>query len=72
VSLTTTLLSLIYGAVSSLAANPIEKKPFYNFHPGTFALTVGSWSCNFDCRSVGWCMNRSAGLYSPAKNILLT
>ena len=26
----------------------------------------------FDCRRVGWCMNRSAGLHSPAKNILLT
>jgi len=48
------LLTLIYGAVSSLAANPIEKKPFYHFHPGTFALTAGSWSCNFGCP---WCQN---------------
>jgi pyruvate formate lyase activating enzyme len=48
------LLTLIYGAVSSLAANPIEKKPFYHFHPGTAALTAGSWSCNFGCP---WCQN---------------
>ncbi len=48
------LVTLIYGAVSSLAANPIEKKPFYHFHPGTFAFTVGSWSCNFGCP---WCQN---------------
>jgi pyruvate formate lyase activating enzyme len=48
------LLTLIYGAVSSLAANPIEKKPFYHFHPGTFVLTAGSWSCNFGCP---WCQN---------------
>jgi len=48
------LLTLIYGAVSSLAVNPIEKKPFYHFHPGTFALTAGSWSCNFGCP---WCQN---------------
>jgi pyruvate formate lyase activating enzyme len=40
--------------VSSLAANPIEKKPFYHFHPGTRALTAGSWSCNFGCP---WCQN---------------
>jgi len=48
------LLALNYGAVSSLAANPIEKKPFYHFHPGTSALTAGSWSCNFGCP---WCQN---------------
>jgi pyruvate formate lyase activating enzyme len=48
------LVTLIYGAVSSLSANPIEKKPFYHFHPGTFALTAGSWSCNFGCP---WCQN---------------
>ena len=29
------LVTLIYGAVSSLSANPIEKKPFYHFYPGT-------------------------------------
>lgn len=49
-----TLVSLIYGAVSSIAANPIEKKPFYHFHPGSQALTAGSWSCNFGCP---WCQN---------------
>lgn len=48
------LVTLIYGLVSSLAANPIEKKPFYHFHPGTQALTAGSWSCNFGCP---WCQN---------------
>jgi pyruvate formate lyase activating enzyme len=48
------LVTLIYGAASSLAANPIEKKPFYHFHPSTRALTVGSWSCNFGCP---WCQN---------------
>jgi len=48
------LVTLIYGAVSSLSANPIEKKPLYHFHPGTMALTAGSWSCNFGCP---WCQN---------------
>ena len=27
------LYSLIYGSTSSLAADPIEKKPLYHFHP---------------------------------------
>lgn len=48
------LVTLIYGSVSSLAANPIEKKPFYHFYPGTRTLTAGSWSCNFACP---WCQN---------------
>jgi pyruvate formate lyase activating enzyme len=48
------LVTLTYGAVSSIAVNPIEKKPLYHFHPGTFTLTVGSWSCNFACP---WCQN---------------
>jgi pyruvate formate lyase activating enzyme len=48
------LMTLIYGAVSSLAVNPIEKKPFYHFYPGSLTLTAGSWSCNFGCP---WCQN---------------
>jgi pyruvate formate lyase activating enzyme len=48
------LVTLIYGAASSLAANPVEKKPFYHFWPGTGAFTIGSWSCNFGCP---WCQN---------------
>jgi len=48
------LVTLIYSAVSSMSANPIEKKPFYHFLPGTAALTIGSWSCNFGCP---WCQN---------------
>lgn len=48
------LLTNVYGAVSSLSVNPIEKKPLYHFYPGSTALTCGSWSCNFGCP---WCQN---------------
>jgi pyruvate formate lyase activating enzyme len=41
--------SLVYGNVSSINNNPIEKKPFFHFAPGTMALTVGSWGCNASC-----------------------
>lgn len=50
------LVVLTYGQVSSLSANPIEKKPFYHFYPGSYALTAGSWGCNFSCP---WCQNWS-------------
>lgn len=56
------LVTLIYGSVSSLAANPIEKKPFYHFYPGTKALTAGSWSCNFGCP---WCQNWDISKSAP-------
>ncbi len=43
------LYSLIYGEVSSLSINPIEKKPVFHFHPGSRWLSLGSWGCNFRC-----------------------
>jgi pyruvate formate lyase activating enzyme len=48
------LFTLVYGDISSAEANPIEKKPFFHFWPGSYALTIGTWSCNFTCP---WCQN---------------
>lgn len=38
-----------YGRVTSLALDPIEKKPLYHFHPGSSILSVGSYGCNLAC-----------------------
>jgi pyruvate formate lyase activating enzyme len=43
------LYTLIYGEVSSLSVNPIEKKPVFHFYPGSRWLSLGSWGCNFRC-----------------------
>jgi len=48
------LYTLQYGLSSGISANPIEKKPFYHFWPGSLSLTIGSWACNFECV---WCQN---------------
>ncbi len=56
------LVTLTYGAISSLSANPIEKKPLYHFYPATMALTSGSLSCNFACP---WCQNESLSKREP-------
>ncbi|MEO0227997.1 MAG: AmmeMemoRadiSam system radical SAM enzyme [candidate division WOR-3 bacterium] len=52
------LYTLVYGEVApgfyGIQANPIEKKPFFHFWPGSKALTIGTWSCNFTCP---WCQN---------------
>ncbi len=45
-----TLYSMNYAQVSSMAADPIEKKPLFHFYPGTKAFSLGGWGCNFHCR----------------------
>jgi len=44
-----TLFSLNYGRVSSLALDPVEKKPLRKFFPGSYLLSVGSVGCNLRC-----------------------
>ena len=36
------LYSLNYGQLTSIAVDPIEKKPLYHFFPGEKILSVGS------------------------------
>ena len=43
------LYSTIYGVVSSMASDPIEKKPVYHYLPGTKCFSLGSFGCNFRC-----------------------
>ncbi len=43
------IVCLNYGKVTSLALDPIEKKPLARFYPGSKILSVGSFGCNMDC-----------------------
>jgi pyruvate formate lyase activating enzyme len=38
-----------HGRLSSIAVDPIEKKPLYHFHPGQNILSVGFVGCSFRC-----------------------
>ncbi len=38
-----------YGRLTSLAMDPIEKKPFARFMPGSLILSAGSYGCNLAC-----------------------
>ena len=38
-----------YGRVTSLALDPVEKKPLRHFYPGSMVLSVGSYGCNLRC-----------------------
>ncbi|WP_290655064.1 AmmeMemoRadiSam system radical SAM enzyme [Anaerovibrio sp.] len=50
------IISLSYGQVTSLAVDPIEKKPLYHFYPGSTILSLGSFGCNMKCP---FCQNHS-------------
>lgn len=43
------VMSNNYGKVTSIALDPIEKKPLNRFHPGSYILSVGSYGCNLRC-----------------------
>lgn len=43
------LVSLTYGRPASVISDDIEKKPFFHFHPGTRALSLGCYGCNVLC-----------------------
>ncbi|MBQ6389317.1 MAG: AmmeMemoRadiSam system radical SAM enzyme [Mogibacterium sp.] len=38
-----------YGRVTSLALDPIEKKPLSRFMPGSMIVSAGSYGCNLRC-----------------------
>ncbi|MBE8953124.1 MAG: AmmeMemoRadiSam system radical SAM enzyme [Quinella sp. 1Q7] len=43
------IFALNYGRLTSIALDPIEKKPLYRFFPGSRILSVGSFGCNLNC-----------------------
>lgn len=57
-----TLYTANYGRVSSMALDPVEKKPLYHFHPGEFILSVGTVGCNLSCLFCqNWSIAKEAG-----------
>jgi pyruvate formate lyase activating enzyme len=51
-----TLYSLSYGMLTSMAVDPIEKKPLFHFLPSTRSLSVATAGCNLGCP---WCQNHT-------------
>ena len=64
-----------YGKLTSIALDPIEKKPLKMFHPGSKVLSIGSYGCNLRCpfcqnSSISWSQKAfeykdKADYYSP-------
>jgi pyruvate formate lyase activating enzyme len=49
-----TLVTHAYGEAIAAHVDPIEKKPFYHFLPGTTSFSIATVGCNFRC---GFCQN---------------
>ena len=48
------LISLNYAKAIATSIDPIEKKPLYEFLPGTYTYSFAAVGCNMDC---AWCQN---------------
>jgi pyruvate formate lyase activating enzyme len=46
--------SLVYGRVAAMHNDPVEKKPFFHFLPGSTAISIATVGCNLDCK---FCQN---------------
>ena len=53
-----------YGKVTSLALDPVEKKPLSRFYPGSLILSAGSYGCNLRCP---FCQNHEISWSERAK-----
>lgn len=45
-----------YGTVAAMQLDPIEKKPFNHFMPGSYTFGIGTSSCNWGC---AFCQNHN-------------
>lgn len=48
------LKAINYGLCTAIALDPIEKKPLYDFYPGSQILSIGTFGCNLKC---SFCQN---------------
>jgi len=46
--------TVVYGRVCTYNVDPIEKKPFFHFLPGSTAFSLATVGCNLDCK---FCQN---------------
>ena len=50
------IIAAAYGRATSIAWDPVEKKPLARWKPGGRVLSVGGYGCNLRCP---WCQNAS-------------
>jgi pyruvate formate lyase activating enzyme len=54
----------LYGHITALAMDPIEKKPLFHFRPGSMILSAGFAGCNLRCPFCqNWHISQSAATF---------
>ncbi|ABW01383.1 AmmeMemoRadiSam system radical SAM enzyme [Caldivirga maquilingensis] len=48
------LFLVVYGKLSAIAVDPIEKKPLFHFNPGSSVLSMSTYGCSWACQ---FCQN---------------
>lgn len=69
IGLSDSVVSSNYGRITSLALDPIEKKPLHRFYPGSKILSAGSYGCNLRCP---FCQNSEISWGEEARNMVVT
>jgi len=62
------LYSLVYGKVVAQSIDPIEKKPLFQFLPGSMAYSIATVGCNFRCDN---CQNFDISQLPKERNIIV-
>lgn len=58
------LYAMTYGRPCSFAVDPIEKKPFYHFWPGSLSFSIATVGCNYSCSH---CQNSEISTAKPGE-----
>lgn len=74
-----TLRTVVYGFACSVNIDPVEKKPFFHFLPGSKTLSLATVGCNLHCKNCqNWEISQAnpedseAALCPPEKLVELT
>jgi pyruvate formate lyase activating enzyme len=60
--------TLVYAEAVAAHVDPIEKKPLYNFLPGTRSFSIATVGCNFRCR---FCQNADISQAPRERELML-
>ncbi|MEW6203541.1 MAG: AmmeMemoRadiSam system radical SAM enzyme [bacterium] len=64
-------VTLVYGNPCAMHVDPIEKKPFFHFLPGTSAFSISTAGCNFNCKFCqNWDISQSRPEQTPNTKLL--
>lgn len=56
------LWALGYGRLAARAVEPVEKKPFFHYLPGSLTVSIGTFGCNMHC---DYCQNWTISQRGP-------